>query len=340
MAGRQFSTDNYRFGFNGKENDTHWGDQLIQDYGFRLYNPAIGKFLSVDPLSPSYPMLTPYQFASNSPIANIDLDGLEASESVTYKASDGTSITLPSSAEVVISTGNLADHPGATVPEGAEFGTLFPKGTVGAFTINGIEYTAFYNNGDFRGYYSTESEEYYGSKVLIDIPVISVFEGYEPLFDHSEGVMVDPTGGVVADATIAGEYLSYASGFSGLVVLLSKQGLKTLLKSLKGSGKKIKELFERYKIEDINHTATGKPRVKARKGKKRYDITEERVKEFAPEPRSPTGEKQLSFKGKNAQKLPRGTERLQRAKGKKRTPSRRELRLLKKAHKNCPQCNQ
>ncbi|MBK8887532.1 MAG: hypothetical protein IPN46_13740 [Saprospiraceae bacterium] len=48
------------------------------DYGFRIYNPSIGKFLSVDPLTKSYPMLTPYQFASNSPIANSDLDGLEA----------------------------------------------------------------------------------------------------------------------------------------------------------------------------------------------------------------------------------------------------------------------
>jgi hypothetical protein len=33
--------------------------------------------LSVDPLSKSYPMLTPYQFAANSPISGIDQDGLE-----------------------------------------------------------------------------------------------------------------------------------------------------------------------------------------------------------------------------------------------------------------------
>ena len=55
-----------------------WGNQLIQDNGFRLYNPAIGKFLSVDPLAPDYPELTTYQFASNTPIQAIDLDGLEA----------------------------------------------------------------------------------------------------------------------------------------------------------------------------------------------------------------------------------------------------------------------
>ena len=47
------------------------------DYGFRIYNPGLGRFLSVDPLTKSYPMLTPYQFASNQPIWGIDLDGLE-----------------------------------------------------------------------------------------------------------------------------------------------------------------------------------------------------------------------------------------------------------------------
>jgi hypothetical protein len=31
----------------------------------------------VDPLTSSYPYYTPYQFAGNSPIANIDLDGGE-----------------------------------------------------------------------------------------------------------------------------------------------------------------------------------------------------------------------------------------------------------------------
>ena len=78
MPGRKFvSGEEYRFGFNGKEDDRDWGMQNIQDYGFRLYNPSIGKFLSVDPLSPDYPWNTPYQFAGNKPIWAVDLDGLE-----------------------------------------------------------------------------------------------------------------------------------------------------------------------------------------------------------------------------------------------------------------------
>ena len=64
----------YRYGFNGKENDAETG---TQDYGMRIYNPSLGKFLSVDPLSRQYAMLTPYQFASNCPIWLVDIDGLE-----------------------------------------------------------------------------------------------------------------------------------------------------------------------------------------------------------------------------------------------------------------------
>ncbi|TRX56142.1 RHS repeat-associated core domain-containing protein [Fulvivirga sp. M361] len=68
----------YRYGFNGKEKDQQgeWGLNHY-DYGFRIYNPALGRFLSVDPLTKSYPMLTPYQYASNNSITLIDLDGLE-----------------------------------------------------------------------------------------------------------------------------------------------------------------------------------------------------------------------------------------------------------------------
>lgn len=43
----------------------------------RVYDPRIGKFLSVDPLTGKYPELTPYQFASNRPVDGVDQDGKE-----------------------------------------------------------------------------------------------------------------------------------------------------------------------------------------------------------------------------------------------------------------------
>jgi RHS repeat-associated protein len=69
----------YSFGFNGKENDNeiHGAPGTFQDYGMRAYDPRIGRFPSVDPLTSEYPWYTPYQFAGNTPIWAIDLDGLE-----------------------------------------------------------------------------------------------------------------------------------------------------------------------------------------------------------------------------------------------------------------------
>jgi RHS repeat-associated protein len=78
MPARSFTaSSDYRFGFNGKEKDKNMSSLTAYDYGFRIYNPAIGKFLSVDPLTKQYPYYTPYQFAGNMPIWAIDLDGLE-----------------------------------------------------------------------------------------------------------------------------------------------------------------------------------------------------------------------------------------------------------------------
>jgi RHS repeat-associated protein len=77
MVARTYtSPEEYRYGFNGKELDTDIGGASY-DYGFRIYDARIAKFLSVDPLSPKYPYYTPYQFAANRPIQGIDLDGKE-----------------------------------------------------------------------------------------------------------------------------------------------------------------------------------------------------------------------------------------------------------------------
>ncbi|MBS4066825.1 MAG: hypothetical protein KGZ74_19845 [Chitinophagaceae bacterium] len=99
MPGRKFtSTTNYRYGFNGKEEDDEVkGDGNQQDYGMRIYDTRLGRFLSVDPLHKSYPMLTVYQFASNNPIAGIDLDGgelLPTSSSIFRLRYLGTTQTL------------------------------------------------------------------------------------------------------------------------------------------------------------------------------------------------------------------------------------------------------
>jgi RHS repeat-associated protein len=54
----------YRYGFNGKENDNDVkGEGNQQDYGMRIYDTRLGRFLSVDPLTRKYPYYSPYQFS-------------------------------------------------------------------------------------------------------------------------------------------------------------------------------------------------------------------------------------------------------------------------------------
>jgi len=67
--------------YNGKEvfdeADLNW-----YDYGFRNYDPQIGRFTQLDPLTDAYSLLTPYQYASCDPIKNIDIDGLEGGAAI------------------------------------------------------------------------------------------------------------------------------------------------------------------------------------------------------------------------------------------------------------------
>ena len=79
--GDNLNIGDHTYGFNGKENvDEISGSGNILDYGFRIYNPRLGKFLSVDPLTAGYPWYSPYHFAGNNPIRFIDMDGLEEAE--------------------------------------------------------------------------------------------------------------------------------------------------------------------------------------------------------------------------------------------------------------------
>ncbi|MDX2280215.1 MAG: RHS repeat-associated core domain-containing protein [Saprospiraceae bacterium] len=105
MPGRQHAVGSYdyRYGFNGKEGDDEVkGDDNQQDYGMRIYDPRVGRFLSVDPITKQYPELTPYQFASNTPIQAIDLDGLERYHYTLLKGFNGGPILIFDHAEHII----------------------------------------------------------------------------------------------------------------------------------------------------------------------------------------------------------------------------------------------
>jgi RHS repeat-associated protein len=70
------STDKYRFGFNGKEKDNEINvDGGSYDFGARIYDGRLGRWLSLDPLEKKYPMHSSYIYCAGNPILFIDFDG-------------------------------------------------------------------------------------------------------------------------------------------------------------------------------------------------------------------------------------------------------------------------
>jgi|GEM_PF-5156609 len=78
-----------RVGFNGKEKDDEIkgiGNSL--DFGARIYDSRLGRWLSVDPYKDKYHSLSPYNFGSNSPLYYIDIDGNDITPSTDFKSSN------------------------------------------------------------------------------------------------------------------------------------------------------------------------------------------------------------------------------------------------------------
>jgi len=65
-----------RYLYNGKELQDDLGLNWM-DYGFRMYDPVLGRFPSLDPKADEFNWVSPYNYAENRPIDGIDLWGLQ-----------------------------------------------------------------------------------------------------------------------------------------------------------------------------------------------------------------------------------------------------------------------
>lgn len=64
-----------KYKFNGKEWLGNWGLNFY-DFGARNYDPAIGRWMNIDPLAEKYSSISPYTYAVNNPVYFIDPDGM------------------------------------------------------------------------------------------------------------------------------------------------------------------------------------------------------------------------------------------------------------------------
>ncbi len=72
-----------RYKFGGKEYDESFDGTLnTYDFGARNYDPAIGRWMNIDPLAELMMTYSPYNYAFNNPIYYIDSDGMSPYNSV------------------------------------------------------------------------------------------------------------------------------------------------------------------------------------------------------------------------------------------------------------------
>ncbi|MCL4283352.1 MAG: hypothetical protein KJZ58_13960 [Flavobacteriales bacterium] len=85
LPGRNYSstTDTYRYGFQGQESDGEInGERNSYAFEYRIHDPRVGRFLSIDPLSRKYPFYTPYSFSGNRVIDSREIEGLEPRQEI------------------------------------------------------------------------------------------------------------------------------------------------------------------------------------------------------------------------------------------------------------------
>jgi RHS repeat-associated protein len=77
MKGRVFEKSSYRYHFNGQEKTDEWtgnsGDSY--DFGARMYDSRLGRWMTLDPLFDIYADIAPYVFVDNNPMHFTDPNG-------------------------------------------------------------------------------------------------------------------------------------------------------------------------------------------------------------------------------------------------------------------------
>ncbi len=206
--------------YNDKEL-IHDADLNWYDYGFRNYDPQIGRFPQLDPLTDDYPDVSPYHYAGNEPIGNIDFMGLGVETGLTSATAKSLQSVVVTGTRAAVQTtasvsGSLLRVGLAGVLAGSRLGAIKARGMSDAlYNANTIGlHDAFGGNhlNDYSDFY--EQEAYLQGRIAGDILSIA------------QGVSEGQWGGGVAITT--GIETAGVGAAAGLVVALHGVGVSAI----------------------------------------------------------------------------------------------------------------
>jgi RHS repeat-associated protein len=189
--------EGYRYGFQGQEMDNEVkGKGNSINYKYRMHDPRLGRFLSLDPLAPKYPHNSPYAFSENRVVDGIELEGLEFVFYDVIRDNEHGQLVVQKSGDI-------------------EYSTWVHRAT--AFIGFDTEpFTAYVLNYKGRGYIFYDKEELFGAEVsdLENRPTIQAVKSFQQLTGLAATLLAPTTAKSNSAIDATGNLLEKAEEFS------------------------------------------------------------------------------------------------------------------------------